>query len=82
MNQFPPALLKVFGNEWFETGHVVLNYKNAIADRELVQVFVMEPDSGSEQSRIWMERDDGLLVCEGTAVLGSNKASACLTRGC
>ena len=27
MNQFPPILVEVFGNEWFERGNLSLNFK-------------------------------------------------------
>ena len=39
MNQFPPVLLQIFGNEWFERGNLSLNFKNATVDKEQVQVF-------------------------------------------
>ena len=32
MNQFPPVLLKIFGNEWFERGNLSLSFKNATID--------------------------------------------------
>ncbi len=67
MNQFPATLLKIFGDTWWETGHLSLNFKNATVDREAVQVFVEPGDDGL--ARVWMERDDGLLICEGTAGL-------------
>ena len=76
MNQFPPVLLKVFGNEWFERGHLSLNFRNATIDQERVQVFAARPEQAGAQTRVWMEREDGMLVCEGTAALGSNEASA------
>ena len=76
MNQFPPVLLKVFGNEWFEQGHLSLNFRNATIDQERVQVFAARPEQAGAQTRVWMEREDGMLVCEGTAALGSNEASA------
>ncbi len=67
MNQFPATLVKVFGDAWFETGHLSLNFKNATVDLEPVQVFV-EP-AGDGFAKVWMEREDGLLICEGTAGL-------------
>ena len=76
MNQFPPVLLKVFGKEWFERGHLSLNFRNATIDQERVQVFAARPEQAGAQTRVWMEREDGMLVCEGTAALGSNEASA------
>ena len=76
MNQFPPVMLKTFGNEWFERGHLSLNFRNATIDKERVQVFATRPEQSGAQTRVWMEREDGMLVCEGTAAVGSNDESA------
>lgn len=75
MNQFPPVLVRVFGNEWFEKGHLSLNFRNATVDLERVQAFVEPAVPGANQTRVWMEREDGLLVCQGTAGLGDYSAS-------
>ena len=74
-NQFPPVLIKVFGNQWFEQGNLSLLFKNATVDKEQVQVFVQQPEPGASQTRVWMERADGMLVCEGTAGLGDPSSS-------
>ncbi len=76
MNQFPPVLVEVFGAEWFERGNLSLNFKNATIDQERVQVFVQPPAPGATQTTVWMEREDGLLVCKGTAALGDHSQSA------
>ncbi len=76
MNQFPPVLVKIFGNEWFERGNLSLNFKNATVDLEKVQVFAEEREPDQNQINVWMERDDGLLVCTGTAALGDHSKSA------
>ena len=75
MNQFPPVLVKIFGNEWFERGNLSLNFKNATVDLEKVQVFAEALKPGENQVNVWMERDDGLLVCTGTAALGDHSKS-------
>ena len=75
MNQFPPVLVKVFGNAWFERGNLSLLFKNATIDKERVRVFVQQPEPGASQTRVWMEREDGVLVCEGTAGMGDPAAS-------
>lgn len=75
MNQFVPVLVKIFGNEWFEKGNLSLNFKNATIDLEKVQVFAEQPVEGENQIRVWMEREDGLLVCEGTAAMGDHSKS-------
>jgi hypothetical protein len=75
MNQFPPVLIRAFGNEWFERGNLSLSFKNATVDLEKVQVFVEKPVSGEVQTKVWMEREDGLLVATGTAALGDHSRS-------
>ena len=76
MNQFPPVLLKVFGNQWFERGNLSLNFKNATVDLEAVQVFAEPPTDNNDTIKVWMEREDGLLVATGTAGLGDNQHTA------
>ncbi len=75
MNQFPPVLLKVFGNDWFERGNLSLNFRNATVDLEKVQVFAETRKAGSDSVRVWMEREDGLLVANGTAAVGDHTRS-------
>lgn len=76
MNQFPPTLVEIFGQAWFERGNLSLNFKNATVDLEKVQVFANPLADGENQVDVWMEREDGLLVCSGTAALGDHSASA------
>ncbi len=75
MNQFPPVLVEAFGNVWFESGNLSLNFKNATIDKERVQAFVQPLEDGATQTRVWMEREDGLLVCSGTAAIGDHSKS-------
>lgn len=75
MNQFPPVLIRVFGNEWFERGNLSLGFKNATVDQEKVRVFARPRVSGEQQVEVWMEREDGLLVCSGTAAIGDHSQS-------
>ena len=75
MNQFPPVLLKIFGNEWFERGNLSLSFKNATVDLEKVQVFAEALADGATQTNVWMEREDGLLVAKGTAAIGDHSQS-------
>lgn len=80
MNQFPPVLQRVFGDRWFESGNLSLNFKNATIDRERVQVFAEPLADGASQTNVWMEREDGLLVCTGTAAVGDHSQSALRNR--
>ncbi|MDA9064527.1 hypothetical protein OAD22_10505 [Pseudomonadales bacterium] len=75
MNQFPPLLVKVFGQQWFERGNLSLSYKNATVDLERVKVFAIPLVPGENQVKVWMEREDGLLVCNGTAALDDHSQS-------
>jgi hypothetical protein len=76
MNQFVPVLLEVFGFRWFEQGNLSLDFKNATVDGETVQVFAEPLQDGQLQTKVWMERLDGMLVCSGTAAMGDHSASA------
>jgi hypothetical protein len=69
---FPPVLLEAFGKGWFERGTLSINFKNATMDREPVRALVDAPAKGATdtQVRAWIERDDGMLVGEGTASVG------------
>lgn len=68
---FPPVLLRAFGQRWFERGTLSINFRNPTTNREPVRALVNEPPKGADaQIRAWIEREDGLLVGEGTASVG------------
>jgi hypothetical protein len=73
MGQFPPLMLRASGQRWFESGTLSCYFKNATISDEAVQCFVQAPQAGATdaQVRVWMERDDGMQVLEGTASVGS-----------
>lgn len=75
MNQFPPVLVEIFGKEWFERGNLSLSFRNATVDLEKVRVFAEPLPEGANQTKVWMEREDGMLVCSGTAALGDHSQS-------
>jgi hypothetical protein len=79
---FPPLLLKAFGQGWFERGTISMYFLNATTDREAVRAFVKEPpaDASDAQVEIWIERDDGMRVAEGTASVGSPEEPSALLR--
>ena len=79
---FPPLLLKALGNRWFEHGTISMYFLNATTDREAVRAFVKEPphDSTNAQVDIWIERDDGMRVAEGTASIGNPDEPSALLR--
>ncbi len=75
MEQFPPVLLAAFGQRWFETGSLSCYFRNATTDGEPVRVLAQKPAAGdaSAQINVWMERDDGTQVLEGTASVGRTR---------
>jgi len=80
MDQFVPALLAAYGEEWFRTGWFSLYFENATTDGERVKVFVQEPVPGGPPAKTWMEREDGMRVMSGNAGLGDASASELATR--
>jgi hypothetical protein len=80
MEQFPPILLRAFGQRWFETGTLSCDFRNATVGEEAVRTLAQAPVVGVEDAQInvWMERDDGLQVLEGTASLGKPAAPSLL----
>ncbi len=79
---FPPLLLKAFGQGWFERGTISLYFLNATTDREAVRAFLKEPphDATDAQVDVWIERDDGMRVAEGTASVGRPEDPTALLR--
>lgn len=72
MELFPPLLLEAFGPRWFERGTLSMYFLNATTDAEPVRAFLGEPPPGATdaQVEVWVEREDGLRVAEGTASAG------------
>jgi len=79
MEQFPPLLVRAFGERWFETGSLSTYFRNATTDGEPVRAYVELP-GGDAQVRAWMERDDGTLVLEGTASIGTPAEPSAIAR--
>lgn len=81
MEQFPPVLLRAFGDRWFETGSLSCYFRNATMDRERVRAFADVPPPGPDaQVNVWMDREDGMRVLEGTASVGSPSEPSLLRR--
>lgn len=68
LDLFSPIVLELFGKEWFESGSVSIRYRSPTVDRERVRVIV-EGDGAQRHASI--ERDDGVLVGEGTIAVGA-----------
>ncbi len=82
MEQFPPLLLRAFGQQWFETGGLSCYFRNATVDDEAVRgmVGIPQPNVTDQQVDVRMEKDDGMLVLEGTASVGSPAEPSMLRR--
>jgi hypothetical protein len=77
MEQYPPLLVRAFGERWFETGSLSCYFRNATLHEERVRALVQAPrGDANEQVNIWMERDDGMQVLEGTASVGAQSVGA------
>ena len=72
LDQFPPLLMRAFGERWFETGCLSVYFRNATIDGEPVQAFVAAPVVGlsDQQVGVWMAQPNETLVAEGTASIG------------
>ena len=66
MVQFPPVLERFFGDAWWRTGLLSLDFKFATVDQERVRV-IAEPTDNPDVAQVFMERDDGTLICSGVA---------------
>ena len=81
MDLFPPLLGAAFGARCWTAGTLSLYFLNATLDREPVRAFVKQPhDSGDGQVDVWVEREDGLRVAEGTASVGRSREPSALMR--
>ena len=72
LNLFPPLLIKLFGQRWFEKGSLSIYYTYATLDREEVRAVLEIPPEGAEnvQLRACVETPDGKTVAKGTVDIG------------
>lgn len=73
MDLFGPLLYRAFGEDWLKTGCLSLYFLNATVDREPVRAFAKIPrsDANDVQIDVWVEREDGMRVAEGSASIGN-----------
>lgn len=79
MDQCAALLVQEYGKVWYEHGGLSLYFRNATTDGERVQACCEVPRDGA-QVRIWLRREDGLEVADGTASLADHSTSALRTR--
>jgi hypothetical protein len=82
MEQFPPLLLHLFGEEWFETGILSCYFRHATVGDEAVRVLASTtaPARAAAHVDVWMETDDGTRVLDATASIGSPAEPSLLRR--
>ena len=82
MELFPPLLLEAFGQRWFERGTLSMYFLNATTDREPVRAFLRQPPAGATDAQVdvWVEREDGMRVGEGSASVGDPSEPTALQR--
>ena len=72
VQQFPRVLLAGFGQRWFEVGGFAAMFIKPTMHGDKVRIGLQEPElnGADEQVQIWVEREDGLHLVNGTAQLG------------
>lgn len=80
LSLFPPVMLKVFGDQWFETGSLSLYYTFATTDREKVRAIIAQPPEGATDIQVdaRVEMPDGTIVAKGTVSIGKPKEKSYL----
>jgi hypothetical protein len=85
MEQFPPLLVEVFGDDWLSRGGLSLYFKYATTDGEPVRAYSRRPDSkdvgqtaDAGRTEVWMDDASGNRVCDGSATLGGPDAESTL----
>ena len=75
LNLFPPLLLKVFGQRWFESGSLSIYYTYALVDGEQVRGVIGLPPEGVKDIQVEAraETPDGHTVGQGTVSVGEPK---------
>ena len=82
MEQFPPLMLAAFGQRWFQSGGLSTYFRSATTDGEPVRAYVRMPSRNAKDAQVdvWMEKDDGTQVLEGTASIGAPPEPSMLRR--
>lgn len=80
LDQFGPALVDTFGQEWFETGSLGLFFLHPLLDQEPVEGFVdienATPPLRDARVTVTMKTPDEILVAEGSASVGAPHSSS------
>jgi len=77
-SQFDPLAVHLFGEAWFETGCISVQYRNPVFEGENVQAVASKPQDGARRSEIRMEREDGAAILQGTLSIGPDHPPSAL----
>jgi len=79
MEQFPPLLVQLYGDDWFRHGSLSLYFRSPTVDMQPVRCFAdILKTNDVKQTRVWMEDEEGNLICEGTGGIVSGEAPTML----
>ncbi len=80
MEQFPPLLERLLGPAWWESGGLSLYFRFATTDLESVRCYAVAPGpgNGSRRIEVWMDREDGERVADGSANVGGTDPNSAL----
>jgi hypothetical protein len=71
-SQFAPLGFSLWGERWLSEGGLSVQYRAACYAGERVRAFMTRPKPGETQVDIWMQREDGIQILQGTACVGQD----------
>ncbi|MBI4768476.1 MAG: hypothetical protein HY787_28435 [Deltaproteobacteria bacterium] len=80
LDLFPPLMIKVFGQKWFENGSLSMFYTYATLHEEELRAVVQVPPQNGEDVQVEarLEAKDNKLVARGTVSVGNPKENSYL----
>lgn len=69
-SQLAPLLVALWGRQWFETGSISANYRNASYEGEEVQALVTS--TGAKTAQVTVRKRDATVVVTGSASVGTD----------
>jgi hypothetical protein len=77
-SQFAPLCVAAWGVRWLEQGCLSAHYRNPCFEGERVRAFLAKPAAGATHTKIWMQREDGTEILQGTASIGPDHPHSAL----
>jgi hypothetical protein len=69
-SQFVPLCVAAWGARWLEHGCLSAHYRNPCFEGERVRAYIAKPAPNASHTSIWMQREDGTEILQGTASIG------------